>query len=268
MFPPGSTSRPNVSTNEPGEVPFATRREAFLPFQVWARRPFELRILGSADGQAVVNILHARLNIAAPAELAPSDSTAILESLRTEWRDNILPVLGNRYSVKAYELWVIGGAIREDGPNPPDTFTYRFSYSDTQSLVGQPADVGGLVGPFMPTFAAVSVAKKGSTGTKILRGGMRLSPLTELQNDNLAGGTGNRLSAAAVAAFDSAIQGLRTFTMNVPQPGETWEWCIASRKRAFDFGIPSTQWFAPWSSYSVSPLVSSQVSRKESRADL
>lgn len=205
------------------------------------------------------------------------------------WRKWILPRLTVDYSVHKYSLAEIDSVVPvplpegEERPNPERTC---FRYGDRFERTGLAADAGKQSAPTLPSFVAVSAAKSCSqwarpngvasfdawpyvTGSKSPRGGIRFGGIAEAKTDS----EGNLINAAEVDAWQVAIKELRVFT--VPG-GDILHMCVTRLKDehkqpiVIEEGPPIVYGFdfATVNSLSISPWISSQVSRKQSRSNL
>lgn len=158
----------------------------------------EFAVDGRADAQQITNVLHMRVN-ADPS--GPGVNTTALALLRTMWKNNVLPLLNSGYSVANYTLKKIS-SVTAGIPTARQPHPFTLAYEWEIALPGTPADVGGVVGPALPTFVTASCRKLTGYGGRYWRGGIRFGIISE--DDTLAGG--NKLTDPAKALWDTASE--------------------------------------------------------------
>jgi len=153
------------------------------------------------SGQAVVNIFHYRGRKQAVEVLLPNDDIpgstidAALLTFRLLWREYILTILSDHYFVDEYKMRHIVGWSQLGAD--PQLITYGSQAILTGDLAG--LDTGQRpAGEALPCFAAVSVPKKTDLPGRNFRGGSRLGPIPEGDNNN------GRLTAAYLAIAEAA----------------------------------------------------------------
>jgi hypothetical protein len=144
----------------------------------------EIRGVDLRTGQRCLNVLYFKtdksLVVPEPAWGAPlvgSSMTTFVNSLRSVWRDNILPRLSTHLWIQEYRVKEITGWLLDP--------TFRVTYGEQATALGDSVlDRGGAAGEAVPTNVAVSVQKITDRAGKSFRGGMRLSPIPESQQSN------------------------------------------------------------------------------------
>ena len=217
----------------------------------------EIRVLGVADGQAIVNTFYLGLN---PPSGNPARSvtlTGLLASFATQWQTFALPQLSSSYSVQRYEARSIIGRLPPALPLFPRP---RVSYDDFALQAGVlPADQGTVVGEVLPTYVAVSIQRRTNLVGRQNRGAFRLSPIVEADT------TFNALTAGAVSDFQGVGTALGTAT---PAIGLFFYEFRIFRKTALLAATGTVLDMRTFStkitSIIVNPFVGSQISRKRS----
>jgi hypothetical protein len=232
----------------------------------------EVTVLGAASGQQVMNVMHYR---AVDGSL-PTTIQGFVNQFRTEWRDNFIPLLHDSYVAQAYLARVISGMIWLGASDVPPTLTRPAVRYSEQAIAqgGTALDTGDLVGAAHPTFTAVSAEKVcgqvfdasippvALTQEKLIRGGMRIGPIVEVDTEVAEG---NALTAAKTAAVAAALGTIRHIA--VPGEGEVDMEVLSFEKNRLPRTLPisglPTFAHALVTSFIVNPFASTQVSRKQ-----
>lgn len=221
----------------------------------------EFIVRATIDGQATQNVLHFVPSLAAPAPETAFTLQDGVEAVREFWRTNILPLVNQAYKVEDY----IGRELSGTGPNPasdpktPNVVTVRQFWQ----TIGGDMDVGGVGEPIIPTFDAIGVKRStnmnGRNSTSVLRfGGLSVPDILVAD--------GNKLSAAAVVAWTGIKDLLSTVNVDPGIGGDTMAWCLFLRTAALAAPGPLaslTAYAELFNSATVSPFITSQVSRKQ-----
>jgi len=160
----------------------------------------EAVVRGQAGSQAVVNVLHYRLEATGiDADVQPSsDELAdFLSSFRDLWVTEFLPLLSDIYRVEQYEAGAFKLVTIKTGAT-----VYTPLFVQQALNVPAPADPGEVAGDNLPYFNAVSARKVTGFGGRNWRGGLRFSVIPEASNVN------GQLTSAAFTAWTAAVDTL------------------------------------------------------------
>jgi len=231
----------------------------------------QIDVRGVMAGQAINN----SFNYIVETYTAGGTNDAVL-AFQQAWRDEILPLVSAQYQVLAY----VGAEIEGFVPYLHSGF-YRIAtrYKGAFEEEGDPDDDDGVLATDpLPTYAAVSVRKicAGLTNfeedpmplEKRIRGGFRISGIVEAQTK---AASGNELEDATLTAFEDAMVNLRTvsgagFSMKM-EVVSLYKDTLA-RVAIVEGNAVAQPGRATVTSMTVSPYVSSQVSRKQTVARL
>ena len=219
----------------------------------------QITVNGVQSGQRVTNVLHYTPD--GPADPQVTSAEIYLQTFRTNWRSEVLPVLVSGYTVLSYEAIVIAGTKA----GPPDGPAKVLDLTDTAVLVGVPAnDTGSGEGAPLPTYTTATFRKVTGLAGKRRRGSMRLRGIIQ---DLTETSDGNRLTAAGVTALqpvaeflNSALAGLGTESL-LP--------VVFSRKTLFekDGAVNNVlDTFTIITGFLLNQIVGSQLSRKQVRS--
>lgn len=246
----------------------------------------EVRVIGEAEGQAIINRFHYRLTSFATPN--PDNILDVPTAFRAAWRDKILPLLTDNYRVLRYEaLHIVDATLLVPPAGNGPVFRYG-----TAAVINGDAGVGGAdrgqvdetISNGFPTYVAAGVRKVcGQTRetdddaivNRRLRGGCRIGPLPEADTDV---GAPNNIDAALITALEDAFntggddglliigddEGVDTTIAqmhvlglylgnNEPYPTEA----DPPAGRGDNF------LYAPVTSVTINPYITSQVSRKQ-----
>jgi len=241
----------------------------------------EITVKGEASGQAIDNVFHYR----AEDFVGARDLDSFLSNFRLDWEGPICDLLTTEYSVLSYEARILGGMIWLTEAVPPSLPSRpAIRYKESVQQDGDVDSVGTDAPPAHPTQTAVSIRKKcGPLYTwavdvaqdeepvlkaleKMVDGGCRLSSIAE---DLSEAADQNRWTAAYVTAVGAAFDSIRVVSTGAAAQNMTM--CVLSpvankvQRTLPASGLP-TLYVAEVTSFSVNPYVSSQNSRKQSRA--
>jgi hypothetical protein len=219
----------------------------------------QIRWLGEADGQAVVNIQHVATTLSDPATMPTS--TSIMSSLLTNWwlgASGIRARLSDRYRLNALEMWEVTGWVSPfPGPYPP----FTFGASD-QTVPAPGTTTGAVAGAPNASFVAVGLGYRGNSDTtpvsRTMKGGNRYGPIAEDATDNVGGG--NALSAGELIVWQATADNFLVPLVIAPS-AVPWKLTIAPRKVAFPALTPFQQRGVALS-VRLNRFVTSQVTRK------
>lgn len=160
----------------------------------------EVRIMGftQTDDQAVENRLHVRANNLLTDGWTSSDILAAMDSLF--WRTRIMPLMNKEYVLSNYTLLRVASATMLT-PTPRVPHPYKLNYDLQDILVPPSPVVGGVTTEALPTYVAASMRKVATTVGGSFKGGLRISPISEV--DTIP--AGNQLVPAAQAALFGAL---------------------------------------------------------------
>lgn len=223
---------------------------------------YEMAVKGTAFGQAIVNVLHYRVEMVAGN--LDGDMEDLLDRFAERWVSQVMPALSSSYSVSQYELReIVGGHARvplEGGGFTPGTPDYGAVFPKN----GNPAVTGGRAAQINSTFDAITVRKVAQNSSRNYRGGARLGVLadTDVLNNVLA--TGFLTLADTAAAFLK-----ETFTLTAPKIGSVVPVVFSRTLNGSELvgHLNPGQYVSPIVQTLYSVFVSSQVSRKGRRTD-
>lgn len=170
----------------------------------------EVTFFGTADNQEVINVLHYKIGLGAPAGFNANDQ-AIVDAICNVWTTSILPRLSTTYVSVACRGRTIIGHVQvlppPVAPPPPriDNLyqnVFGVLIFNTPGMLGP----GGLaIGDALPTFTTFSTRKRTGMVGRSFRGGIHLGPIRELDTQP----PGNMLTVASRADFQTAVNPLR-----------------------------------------------------------
>lgn len=154
---------------------------------------YEVVLHGKYLSQDCLNIMHFS-GAADDAWVGAGTSQALLDAVKDQFLAEICPELSEHYSVPKMSVKRVSGYL-SDGLTPPK---FRFSY-DLVDEVATPTLVGGVDGNTLPSYAAISCAKRvGLTGRRWM-GAARFPGVAEARTENEV--DGNYLTINAYDAF-------------------------------------------------------------------
>jgi hypothetical protein len=234
----------------------------------------QTRVVGVAAGQAVINVFsHFVRNTVSGTVISIEE---FQESFITIWQ-GVCDVLSAAYAVTLYQSGRYSALL---GPAAAP----RTRFNAVVQTAGVGADVGGVAGAWLPTYATVN-ARKNTEGPqttvpmfgaftpttiaaeKSFKGFTRLSPIVEADTQ---AAQGNTLEAASRTAFDAALEELVDFPVVGLAAVVGVQLCIvstlldgAARPGAGAGGLPLVAAYQPVASYTVATLLGSQTTRKQ-----
>lgn len=241
---------------------------------VEAGKHLEVRIAALANGEDCDN----HMNFYCSAATAPVALATWLAAFRTLFRAQVLPLVCDIYSVVQYQARILEGVIwkstADPRENPPvwPRVSPLLRWEEQEFLAGVAVDDAGVVETAeMPSLVAVGVGKACGKTTKpdltpvtysrFMRGANRFSGIPEASTDDA---TGNTLNAAAVTAWQAAMNALRIPTISgCSMHHEVWS-LYANNAPRIEAGTAA--WArAPVTQMIIDTDVTSQVTRKPRR---
>lgn len=221
----------------------------------------EASIYGTADGQAVNNVLHLMGDAATgPAPPFPYDLQAIALKIGTDWFDFVLPHLSASYI--NYRI-VVKTIVNLRVVIIQNRRIVERVYGELWDQVFSPGQLGTRPGDVSPTFVAFSVRKRTALAGRSFRGSMRLGPITEADT------TVNAVEAARFAALNVSLANLAT--VRIPAGNSPYRYVVFSAERA----SRRSSLTAPYRDVSpqlnvcqANGFLGSQVSRKRKQIEL
>lgn len=238
----------------------------------------KITVNGIAANQSVLNVLWYYLETL----VGTVDSSLIAAQFRTMWRAVVCAPLSDTYEVNEYIVQRFSQLYQKPPTVPPSGIKLSQRFNVKHVLLGEAADAGQVAGAALPTYVAVSYARrsfgpqdtiyKPSAGPGIadnekqFRSSMRIGPIPE---DYTEAADQNVLTAAAVTALEDVGTDLMSF--NVPDGGDNAnfdmvipsEWQDGIPRSSGLVSPPLAMAFQYVESMTLHPYVSSQVSRKQ-----
>lgn len=233
-----------------------------MPFYMTAGKVYELRILHSMRGQALVNILHVKLFD--PDGVTPFsgqlDSGVFLVDMKDAFRDEYQAIISDQVFGEKIEVWQVSG-VSLGTPTANGTPRYKLEYNMSDESFYSTLDQGQKPDPPLPTFCSVTIKKRGNLPGATIRGSNRWSGVTEPQTGDPEV-NGNALSDEARTLW-SGLAGLIENGTTSGSGAAKVAFGILSRKAAFlDPMQDVNNGFARCETVSVDKWLGSQVSRK------
>ena len=172
----------------PITVPLATG-------QVWK---FWIEGEETVSNQYINNNLFFALDDGGNPPINPAAPATFLDELRTRWRTNVLPLLGNTYFADRYNL----ACVTASNVDPAHPTRSNLQYGNRISFAGAGApDQGTKNPPLNPAFVTISVRWRSAVVSRYTRSKLSLSPTADgdLNGDTWIPAYVAAVQAAAVA---------------------------------------------------------------------
>lgn len=220
---------------------------------------YEIRVIGTMQGQAAINIFHYKEGEFNNPSEGDTLESALL-AFRAKWRTYVLMNVADDYTVYQYEIQsILDNRTPRDAPGPNDEL-YNIVYGNQAILAGTGSDIGDDATPPLPTCVAAGFRKVASSTARWARGSFRLCGLLE---------------SDTVSAFPDQLTDLRRLNLaaaltNMLQVtvGETpmsLDMVVFGRTTWLKQANPSTprdNYVSLVNSLILNPFVTTQVSRK------
>jgi len=215
----------------------------------------------STTGQSILNVFHYRQVTTDPQTYENDDLAEAVNDFAGFWRSRILPFLNSLTKVEKWRGRALTGTIANPSPPPPT----QLVVGEQVEKLGEPTDLGGVVGEEMVTFSAFGAQKLSSRAGRNFRGSARFGTISEVDV------SGNTVPALTLATVQTNTDLFFKDKLTIFFGPIEWEMCIFSRTLALAAPPPFTDLRALTAivlGSKVNPFVTSQVSRKQSTTSL
>lgn len=230
-----------------------------MPVPIVSGGLYEIRVIGTQQGQAAINIFHFKegeFNDPSEADTIQAGLTAF----RAKWRLNILPKVSDSYAVFQYEIQsILDNRTPRAVPGPNDEL-YNIVYGSQFILGGEAADVGEIATAALPTCVAAGIRKVAATTERWGRGSWRLCGLVEADTEAVTCDQLTALRKASILANATAM--LQVTVGETPMSLDMVVFGKTTWLKQANPSTPRDNYVSVVDSVVVNPFVTTQVSRK------